>query len=96
MSTLTLQANSPWRSATDEDHRFRWILAQTLAVSLALGASAVCLGRPYAYALALAGEAGVREYLLNMMADFELTMGLAGCKSLEEINRACLRPEQPF
>ncbi|MCB0703826.1 MAG: lactate 2-monooxygenase [Saprospiraceae bacterium] len=64
--------------------------------ALALGASAVCLGRPYAYALAIAGEAGVREYLLNMMADFELTMGLAGCKSLSEIGRACLRPEHPF
>ena len=30
--------------------------------ALALGASAVCLGRPYVYGLAVAGERGVREW----------------------------------
>ena len=53
--------------------------------ALALGARAVCLGRPYAYALALAGQKGVEELIRNFMADFDLTMGLAGCKSIEEI-----------
>ena len=38
------------------------------------------LGRPYVYGLALAGEAGVREVLSNLLADFDLTMGLAGCR----------------
>lgn len=56
--------------------------------ALALGATAVCIGRPYVYGLALAGEQGVREVLQNFLADFELTMGLAGCKSIEEV-----RPE---
>ncbi len=54
--------------------------------ALALGATAVCLGRPYVYALALGGEAGVMAFYKNMMADFELTMGLAGCRSIAEIN----------
>ncbi len=58
--------------------------------AIALGADAVCIGRPYVYALALAGEAGVRELLLNILADFELTMGLSGCKSVNEINTDCL------
>lgn len=59
--------------------------------SLAIGAKAVCIGRPYVYGLALAGEAGVYEVLRNFMADFELTMGLAGCKNVSEITRETLR-----
>jgi lactate 2-monooxygenase len=58
--------------------------------ALALGAAAVCVGRPYAYGLALAGERGVREVLQNLRADFDLTMGLAGCASLAEIDRSRL------
>lgn len=58
---------------------------------LAMGAKAVCIGRPYVYGLALAGEAGVYEVLRNFMADFELTMGLAGCKNVSEITRETLR-----
>jgi len=58
--------------------------------ALALGANAVCLGRPYVYGLALAGQHGVSEVLQNVMADFELTMALAGCKNPGEINRDCL------
>ena len=53
--------------------------------ALALGATAVLLGRPHVYGLAIAGEAGVREALQNHMADFDLTMGLAGCRSVAEI-----------
>jgi len=58
--------------------------------ALALGARAVCVGRPYVYALALAGRAGVLELLRNLIADFELTMGLAGCRSVSEIGPECL------
>lgn len=59
--------------------------------SLALGAKAICIGRPYVYGLAIAGEEGVYEVLRNFMADFELTMGLAGCKHVSEISRETLR-----
>ena len=59
--------------------------------ALALGANAVCIGRPYVYGLTLAGEIGVKEVLINLMADFELTMGLAGCKNISEISRECLK-----
>ena len=53
--------------------------------ALALGARAVCVGRPYVYGLALAGAAGVSEVIRNLLADFELTMGLSGCRSLAGI-----------
>lgn len=55
--------------------------------ALALGADAVCIGRPYAYGLAIAGENGVYEVLRNFMADFELTMALSGCRSVTEIGK---------
>ena len=54
--------------------------------AVALGASAVLIGRPYAYGLAIAGERGVRDVLQNFLADFDLTMGLAGCASIDEIS----------
>ena len=53
--------------------------------ALALGANAVCLGRPYVYGLALAGQRGVEEVIGNVLAEFDLTMGLAGCTSVREI-----------
>lgn len=53
--------------------------------ALALGADAVLLGRPYAYGLAIARQRGVRDVILNMKSEFELTARLAGCRSLEEI-----------
>ena len=53
--------------------------------ALALGATAVCIGRPYVYGLALAGAEGVEEVLRNFLSDFDLTMGLAGCRSISEI-----------
>ncbi len=61
--------------------------------ALALGARAVCLGRPYVYGLTLAGEAGVREVLMNYLADFEVTMRLAGCRKVSDITPECLRKE---
>ena len=59
--------------------------------ALALGATAVGIGRPYVYGLALAGEVGVKEVLLNLWSEFELTMGLAGCNSISEISSDCLK-----
>ena len=58
--------------------------------ALAMGAKAVCVGRPYAYGLALAGQAGVEAVLSNLIAEFEFTMALSGCRNLGEINAACL------
>ncbi|TVP55919.1 MAG: lactate 2-monooxygenase [Halomonadaceae bacterium] len=59
--------------------------------ALALGATAVCLGRPWVYGLAVAGEQGVREVIANLKTDFELTMALSGCRSISEITPDALR-----
>ena len=56
-----------------------------VAVALALGAKAVCVGRPYAYGLAIAGEAGVRDVLTNILAELDLTVGLLGCTSIADL-----------
>lgn len=59
--------------------------------ALALGAKAVGIGRPFVLALALAGEQGVRDLLLNYVAEFELTMGLSGCSTVQEITMDFLK-----
>ena len=59
--------------------------------ALALGATAVGIGRPYAYGLAVAGSRGVREVVRNHIAEFDLTMGLAGHRSVAEIGPDSLR-----
>jgi len=58
--------------------------------ALALGARAVLIGRPYAYGLGLAGEDGVRHVLRALRNDFELTMRLAGCASLDDLSPATI------
>ncbi|MDX1672871.1 MAG: alpha-hydroxy-acid oxidizing protein [Balneolaceae bacterium] len=59
--------------------------------ALALGAEAVLIGRPYAYALTVAGEAGVRSLIRNLRAEFELSMGLSGCRSVDQLSAGKLR-----
>jgi lactate 2-monooxygenase len=56
-----------------------------VAVALALGADAVLLGRPWVYGLALAGEQGVRAVVENVIAELDLTMGLAGVARVEQL-----------
>jgi len=58
--------------------------------ALALGATAVLIGRPYVYGLAIAGEAGVREVLRNLIAEFDLALGLSGYTSASELSRDAL------
>jgi isopentenyl diphosphate isomerase/L-lactate dehydrogenase-like FMN-dependent dehydrogenase len=53
--------------------------------ALALGARAVLLGRPYVYGLGLAGEEGVRHVLRSVLAEFDLTLGLSGHRSVREL-----------
>ncbi|MEO8472573.1 MAG: lactate 2-monooxygenase [Chryseolinea sp.] len=59
--------------------------------ALALGAKAVCVGRPYVYGLAIAGQQGVEDVIHHMMTQFELTMALAGCSQISEINSTFVR-----
>ncbi|MQA10142.1 MAG: alpha-hydroxy-acid oxidizing protein [Pseudonocardiaceae bacterium] len=54
--------------------------------ALCLGAQAILLGRPYVYGLAHAGESGVRHVVRSLLADFDLTMGLSGNRSVAGLN----------
>jgi len=58
--------------------------------AMALGARCVLLGRPYCFGLAVDGEQGVREVVSNLLADLDLTLGLAGCASFAELSRTSL------
>ncbi len=60
--------------------------------AIALGASAVAIGRPYAYGLALAGEDGVSEVIRGFLSDFELNLRLAGGTKPSDIDRDWLVP----
>jgi L-lactate dehydrogenase (cytochrome) len=46
--------------------------------ALALGADAVCLGRPYIWGLALEGQVGVETVLKMILAELDLTLALCG------------------
>ncbi len=61
--------------------------------ALSLGASAVGIGRPYVYALALGGMAGAQELFQNLEAEFDLTLGLSGYTSVAELGPECLAPD---
>jgi lactate 2-monooxygenase len=54
--------------------------------AMALGASAVLVGRPYAYGLAVAGEIGVRQVLENLIAETELQLGISGGSSIQDVD----------
>lgn len=55
--------------------------------AIALGASAVLLGRPYIHALATAGALGVAHLLRILREELEATMALCGCPELAAISR---------
>jgi len=58
--------------------------------ALALGASAVLIGRPYLYGLAVAGSDGVRDVVNILRTEFEAAMALTGRISIGEIDRSVI------
>ncbi len=58
--------------------------------AVALGADAVLLGRPYAYALAVGGQRGVEELIQNLMAEIDLTLALTGGHAVRDLDRSWL------
>ncbi|HEV3375408.1 MAG TPA: alpha-hydroxy-acid oxidizing protein [Candidatus Acidoferrum sp.] len=58
--------------------------------AVALGAKAVLLGRPYIWGLAVAGEQGVRDVVLNLLADLDLTLALSGHTSCRMLDASAL------
>jgi lactate 2-monooxygenase len=62
-----------------------------VVTALALGARAVAIGRPYAYGLALGGQAGVEHVLRCMLAELDLIMAVDGYPSISAFGRDALR-----
>ena len=58
--------------------------------ALALGADAVLLGRPYLWGLALEGADGVEKVLNHVLAELDLTMGLSGFTSPNQLTSEVL------
>jgi isopentenyl diphosphate isomerase/L-lactate dehydrogenase-like FMN-dependent dehydrogenase len=53
--------------------------------ALALGATAVGVGRAWVYGLAIDGEDGARQVLRDLVAETDLTLGLAGHRAVTEL-----------
>jgi len=58
---------------------------------LALGATAICIARPYLYGLATFGQRGVERVLQLLKTELALNMGLAGVPNLAAIDRSLVR-----
>ncbi|HEX8053339.1 MAG TPA: L-lactate dehydrogenase [Thermoleophilaceae bacterium] len=57
---------------------------------VALGARAVLIGRPWAWAVAARGQAGVRHVIEGMRADIDTALGLTGQNSVAGLDRSAL------
>lgn len=64
--------------------------ASDVVKALSLGAQAVLIGRPYAYALAVGGQKGVETLLKQWTAELDLQLALSGICSIAELNRSHL------
>jgi 4-hydroxymandelate oxidase len=60
--------------------------------ALALGASAVGVGRPVLWGLAIDGRAGVERVLATLRAELDLALALCGCSSVQAVPRDLIRP----
>ena len=60
--------------------------------ALALGAQAVCVGRPVLWGLAAGGESGVARVLSLLQHEFDVTLALAGCAGVGDVTADLLRP----
>lgn len=58
--------------------------------AMALGARAVAIGRPYAYALAVGGQAGIEHLVRCLLAELDLTMAIDGYPVLRDIDAGAL------
>jgi L-lactate dehydrogenase (cytochrome) len=68
---------------------------QDVVKAMALGASAVMIGRAWVWALAARGEDGVREVLTLLRREMAVTMALTGVNRTEEITADVLHHAKP-
>jgi lactate 2-monooxygenase len=58
--------------------------------AIALGARAVAIGRPYAYALAVGGQEGIEHELRCLLAEMDLAMAVDGYGTLADLTREAM------
>lgn len=63
--------------------------------ALALGATAVAVAHPWIFGLAIAGEAGAREALRNVLAELDLALALSGHLSPADLTSEALSVMPP-
>ncbi|MFT4102931.1 MAG: alpha-hydroxy-acid oxidizing protein [Burkholderiaceae bacterium] len=63
--------------------------------ALAMGASVVAVGRPYAYGLALGGAAGIVHVLRSIQAEADLLMAVDGLPTIAALREAGVRRVRP-
>jgi L-lactate dehydrogenase (cytochrome) len=66
---------------------------QDILKVLALGGQAAMIGRPWVYALAGAGEAGLLNQLKALHGEFSVSMALTGVTAVDQITPAVLDPQ---
>jgi L-lactate dehydrogenase (cytochrome) len=76
---MTLMVDSGFRRGTD------------VLKALALGADFVFLGRPFAYAAAARGEAGVRHAIELLRREIDADLAMLGHQSVDTLDSSCLR-----
>jgi L-lactate dehydrogenase (cytochrome) len=76
---MTLMVDSGFRRGTD------------VLKALALGADFVFLGRPFAYAMAARGEAGVRHAIELMRREIDADLAMLGHTSVDTLDPSCVR-----
>jgi isopentenyl diphosphate isomerase/L-lactate dehydrogenase-like FMN-dependent dehydrogenase len=58
--------------------------------ALGLGARAVLIGRPYLWALSVAGEAGVRRSIDILRRETDILFAMLGCATVADVDRSLL------
>jgi isopentenyl diphosphate isomerase/L-lactate dehydrogenase-like FMN-dependent dehydrogenase len=64
--------------------------------ALCLGAHGVLVGRPYLWALAVAGQAGVDLVMQRMWLELENALALTGCRTVGDVRRDLLRWHEAY
>jgi lactate 2-monooxygenase len=62
--------------------------ATDAVIALALGATAVGIGRPYAYALSYGGTESLTHYLKSFLAELDLCLAICGFKDIASLKQA--------
>jgi lactate 2-monooxygenase len=66
--------------------------ATDAVIALALGATAVGIGRPYAYAMSYGGAESLTHYLKSFLAEFDLTLSICGFEDIASLKAAGVQP----